>query len=268
MTFALYAEAQSISGYITDIDAKQPLKGVIVSVSGQNVNTESDSIGFWSLRIPAGTYSVRFQLLGYESIIVPDVSISAGKQRDLSVSMKESLTLLDEIVITPDARSYSTVSRLQINPAELSHIPGHANDPVRMLTAMPGINNTGDDRNDLVVRGNSAIGVLWRIEGLEVFNPNHYAFSGANGGSISLLNKDILGTSSFYSGAFPAEFGNVFSGVFDVNFREGNADKYEFSAEINNLDLSIVAEGPIPVKKRKSSCVASSELLTRRIFYC
>jgi hypothetical protein len=104
---------------------------------------------------------------------------------------------------------------------------------------MLGINNTGDDRNDLVVRGNSAIGVLWRIERIEVFNPNHYAFSGVNGGAVSLLNKDILGVSSFYSGAFPAEFGNVFSGVFDAGFREGNASKYEFSAEVTNLDVNL-----------------------------
>jgi hypothetical protein len=246
---ALSAQAQFINGYVTDADTKQPLKGVIVSVSGLNINTESDSIGFWSMQIPVGTYSVRFQLLGYESVIVSDISVSAGKQRDLSANMKESLTVLDEVVIIPDARSYGQISRLQINPAELSHIPGHANDPVRMLTAMPGINNTGDERNDLVVRGNSAIGVLWRIEGVEVFNPNHYALSGASGGAVSLLNKDILGVSSFYTGAFPAEFGNVFSGVFDVNFREGNANKYEFSADLNNMDLSVVAEGPIPVKK-------------------
>lgn len=254
LTFSV--RAQFINGYVTDIDTEQPLKSVIVSVFELNINAESDSIGFWSMQIPAGTYSVRFQLLGYESIIVSDISISAGKQRDLSVNMKESLTVLDEVVITPDARSYNTISRLQIKPSELSYIPGHANDPVRMLTAMPGINNTDDERNDLVVRGNSAIGMLWRIEGIEVFNPNHYTLSGANGGAISSLNRDILGTSYFYTGAFPTEFGNVFSGVFDVNFREGNASKYEFSADVNNMDLNVVVEGPIPLKKRKSSFVA------------
>jgi hypothetical protein len=264
LTFSV--RAQFINGYVTDIDTKQPLKSVIVSVFELNINAESDSIGFWSMQIPVGTYSVRFQLLGYESVIVSDISISAGKQRNLSINMKESLTVLEEIVITPDTRNCNTISRLQINPAELSYIPGHINDPVRMLTAMPGINNTNDERNDLVVRGNSAIGVLWRIEGIEVFNPNHYALSGANGGAVSMLNKDVLGVSSFYSGAFPAEFGNVFSGVFDVTFREGNANKYEFSADINNLDLNVIAEGPILLKKRKSSFVAGFRQSTIPVF--
>jgi hypothetical protein len=264
--FAFNAKAQYINGYITDIDTKQPLKDVSVSVSELNINVESDSIGFWNLPIPVGTYSVRFQLLGYESVIISDVSVSAGKQRNLSVNMNESLTMLDEVVITPDSRNYSKISRIQINSAELSHIPGNANDPVRMLTSMPGITNTGDERNDLIVRGNSSTGVLWRIEGIEVFNPNHYALSGTGGGAISLLNKDILGTSSFYSGAFPVEFGNVFSGVFDANFREGNANKYEFSADINNLDLNVVAEGPIPVKNRKSSFVAGFRQSTIPVF--
>jgi hypothetical protein len=266
MTVAVGVEAQYINGYVADSDTGQPLKGVAVSVIGTNVSAESDSIGFWRLPVPAGRYSVRLQLLGYKSVIVSDVSVSAGKQRDLSVSMKELLTVLDEIVITPDSRSYGAVSRMQINPAELSHIPGHAGDPIRMLTAMPGINNTGDDRNDLIVRGNSATGVLWRIEGVEVFNPSHYALSGSGGGTLSLLNKNVLGTSAFYAGAFPAEFGNVYSGVFDANFREGNAEKYEFSAEIHNLALNAVAEGPVPIRNRKSSFVAGFRQSTIPLF--
>jgi hypothetical protein len=124
LTFVLYANAQYINGYVIDTDIKQPLKGVVVSVL--NINAESDSIGFWRLQIeiPVGTYSVKFQFLGYESVIVSDVSISAGKQRNLFVNMKELLTELDEIIITPDSRNYGKISRMQINSAELSHIPG------------------------------------------------------------------------------------------------------------------------------------------------
>jgi hypothetical protein len=103
--FAISLKAQFINGYVTDIDTKQPLKGVIVSESGLNINVESDSIGFWSMQIPVGTYSVRFQLLRYESVLVSDVSVSAGKQRVLSVSMKESMTVLEEVVVTPDTRN-------------------------------------------------------------------------------------------------------------------------------------------------------------------
>jgi hypothetical protein len=266
LIFALCTKAQFINGYVINIDTKQPLEGVIVSVQGMNINAESDNTGFWSLQIPVGTYSLRFQLLGYESVIISDASVSAGKQHSLSVNMKELLAILDEVVVTSDSRNYSKISRMQINPATLSHIPGHANDPVRMLTSMPGVNNISDERNDLIVRGNSSIGTLWRIEGIEVFNPNHYALSGVNGGAISLLNKDILGPSSFYSGAFPVEFGNVFSGVFDVNFREGNAGKHEFLADINNLDLNIVAEGPIRIRNRKSSFVAGFRQSTIPVF--
>ncbi|MDR2467115.1 MAG: carboxypeptidase-like regulatory domain-containing protein [Prevotellaceae bacterium] len=254
---ALSVKAQHVCGHVIDGDTGRPLSGVAVSVPELNVLTENDSIGFWELKIPAGTYSVCFRLLGYETVVVPDVFVSSRKRRNLSVSMKESTTVLDEVTITSDTRDYGRISGIRINPSELAHIPGHANDPVRMLTLMPGINNTGDDRNDLVVRGNSSIGVLWRIEGIEVFNPNHYASSGASGGVVSSLNKDILGTSYFYTGAFPSEFGNVFSGVFDASFREGNANEYEFSAEASNLDVNLIVEGPVPTKNRKSSFVAA-----------
>jgi hypothetical protein len=118
------------------------------------------SIGFWELKISAGTYSVYFRLLGYESVVVPDVFVSSRKRRILPVSMKETMTVLEEVTITSDTRDYGRAGAIRINPSELSHIPGHANDPVRMLTSMPGINNTGT-------------GILWRIEGIEVFNPRN-----------------------------------------------------------------------------------------------
>ena len=251
------SNAQTVTGYVADIDTQRPLKGVIVLVDELNISTESDSTGFWRLNVPAGIYSVSFKLLGYELIKLSEVLILTGKQRILTVDMKESVTVLDEVTIMPDSRSSSKISRLEIKPSELLHIPGNANDPVRMLASMPGISNTGDDRNDLIVRGNTSVGVLWRIEGIEVFNPNHYSFSGSGGGAISLLNKDILGNSYFYTGAFPVEYGNVFSGVFDATFREGNVNKYEFSADVNNMDASVLVEGPISTGKNKSSFVAA-----------
>jgi hypothetical protein len=251
MLFLSAGYSQSLAGYVEDEDTHRPLRNVLIFVPELNSHTESDSLGFWSLNASAGKYTVEFHLTGYETLTMPEIFVLSGKRRTLSASMRESRYELDAAVVRPDDKSFGGISRLRINPSALSHIPGNVNDPARMLTSMPGINNASDDRNDLVVRGNTSVGVLWRIEGVEVFNPNHYASSGTTGGAISILNPDVLGASYFYTGAFPAEFGNVFSGVFDANFREGNAERFECSAEVSNLDLNLTAEGPI--RKRKSS---------------
>ena len=61
-------------------------------------------------------------------------------------------------------------------------------------------------RNEIVIRGNSPRGILWRLEGIEIPNPNHFGDFGSSGGAISMLSSSTLAQSDFYTGAFPAEF--------------------------------------------------------------
>ena len=73
-----------------------------------------------------------------------------------------------------------------------------------------------------MIRGNSPTGVLFRMEGIDIPNPNHFARFGTTGGPVSMLNNNVLANSDFFTGAFPAEYGNALAGVFDLRMRHGN----------------------------------------------
>jgi len=101
-----------------------------------------------------------------------------------------------------------------------------------------------------VVRGNSPTGVLWRIEGIPSPSPNHFATQGTTGGPVSALNTNALKTSDFYTGAFPAEYGNANAAVFDIQLRTGNSDKQEATVQLNLFSgLEAMIEGPLSNKK-------------------
>ncbi len=114
-----------------------------------------------------------------------------------------------------------------------------------------------------MVRGNSPTGVLWRLEGVPIPNPNHFSTLGTTGGPVSALNTNLLKNSDFITSAFPAEYGNALSGVFDVGFRSGNKDKYEFTAQLSAFSgFEGMAEGPIKGTKGGSFLVSYRHAFT------
>ena len=114
-----------------------------------------------------------------------------------------------------------------------------------MVSSFAGVNGDAQGNNDIVVRGNSPRGILWRLEGTEIPNPNHFANEGATGGPINALNSNMLGNSDFFTGAFAPEYGNALSGVFDMKLRNGNNEKREYSASLSVLGTDFTVEGPI-----------------------
>ena len=142
---------------------------------------------------------------------------------------------------------------------------GSRSDPARMASNFAGVQGADDSRNDIVVRGNSPLGVLWRINGIDVPNPNHFAVPGTTGGGVSMINSKAIDNSDFLTGAFPAEFGNSVAGVFDLKFRNGNNEKHEYSAQLGFLGTELAAEGPLS-KEKKSSYLFAYRYSTLQLF--
>lgn len=107
-----------------------------------------------------------------------------------------------------------------------------------------GVVYAGDSRNDIVIRGNSPMGLLWRLDGVEIPNPNHFAALGTTGGAISIINNNLLTNSDFFTGAFPAEYGNATDGVFDLKLRSGNNENREYVFQVGLNGFELGAEGP------------------------
>ncbi|MBN4073125.1 TonB-dependent receptor, partial [Crocinitomix catalasitica] len=222
------------------------------------VGVISDSSGRFELKkVPVGRQSFKVSFIGYEDYFLTEVPISSGRQLNFEIELKESLKTLNVIEVTVNKNdpinSMATVSARVFSIDETSRFAGSFNDPARMAQSFAGVSTTGDLTNELVIRGNSSRGVLWRIEGIEIPNPNHFrSGEGSTGGGISILSSNMLANSDFYTGAFPAEYGNATSGVFDMRLRKGNVQKREYSVELGVLGAEVSLEGPFSRKSKSS----------------
>jgi hypothetical protein len=255
---------QVVRGRVVDKDSRQPLVGVtlIVEESDPVIGTTTNGEGYFKFQeLEVGRYHFRVQYVGYENKVLPNVVVNAGKENVLHIELVESVVKLDEVVVSARAHKaealnkMSTVSARSFTVDETKRYAGGFNDPSRMAASFAGVSGNPSGDNDIVIRGNSPRGMLWRLEGVEIPNPNHFSEEGASGGPISILNTTTLGNSDFFTGAFPAEYGNAYSGVFDINMRTGNNEKREYSLQAGVLGTDVSMEGPFSSGSKSSYLV-------------
>lgn len=254
---------QTVRGKITDAASKAPVVGAAVVVVGSNPlnGTTTDNEGNFRLeKVSVGRTALRITYLGYEDIFAKDIIVNAGKEVVLDFPMTESFTKLSEVTVnykrTEDNKvtnnEMSTTSARPFSPAETLKYAGSLGDPSRMAANFAGVSGANDARNDIVVRGNSPASLLWRLDGVNIPNPNHFGSLGTSGGPVSMLNTNLLAKSDFMSGAFPAEYANALGSVFDLRLRKGNDEKHEFLTQIGFNGVEVGAEGPYSKKSKAS----------------
>ncbi|WP_245827115.1 TonB-dependent receptor [Reichenbachiella faecimaris] len=244
---------QTVRGVIEDQDTKMPLIGATIQIIGSDplVGTISDMEGHFRIEnVPVGRVSLKINFIGFEERIIPNLLVNSAKEVVLQVLLVESVDNLDEVVITAKKNKaevlneMSLVSARSFSVEETKRFAGSFADPARMVSSFAGVTNQPEGNNDIIVRGNSPRGILWRLEGIEIPNPNHFANEGATGGPINALNGNMLSDSDFMSGAFSPEYGNALSGVFDMKLKKGNNETREYTATASTLGLDFAAEGP------------------------
>ena len=252
---------QVVRGKITDADTKTPILGAVVLIEsgGETLSGVSNIEGDYRItEVPIGRVDINIMFSGYEDKNLHDIIISSGKEKILDVELTESIQIIDAVKITVEMKKnevdneMATSSARTFSVEETKRYAGSFNDPARMVSAFAGVTPNASGDNDIVVRGNSSRGILWRLEGIEIPNPNHFGSEGATGGPINALNSTMLSNSEFYSGAFAPEYGNAFSGVFDMKLRKGNNEKRETSIGIGILGLDATTEGPLSKNSKGS----------------
>lgn len=253
---------QNIRGKVVELETKKPLEGAFITIFYEDKTTGgvTDSSGqFYITDVPVGRIGVVVQMIGYEDVTRSQVDLRSAKELVLDIEMQEALTTFKAVVIDrkkenkAPTNEMATVSARAFTVEETSRYAASAFDPARMAQNFAGVTSGGEDLyNEIVVRGNSPKGVLWRLEGIEIANPNHFAVGGGQGGAISMLSSTTLNNSDFYTGAFPAEYGNALSGIFDLKLRKGNNQKRESSFMIGALGLEVGTEGPFAKNKQAS----------------
>lgn len=244
---------QRVTGVIVDAESRISLPGAFVQlvtlpdIQGVSAN----SSGRFSLMVPPGRHTLKVSFVGYATRIIKDIQVGTGKEINMTIELSEELHQTGEIAVIGRTgrriNSMAAVSTRTLTSQDASRYAGGFYDPLRMVANFPGIaSGNNDDNNEIVIRGNSPRGLLWRLEGIEIPNPNHLANGqGGSGGAFSVISTNSLSGFDFFSGAFPSEYGNAYSGVMDLNLRNGNAMKPEYSLGISVVGAEASAEGPL-----------------------
>jgi hypothetical protein len=262
---ASYAQdiTQNIRGKVVDSESKYALVGSkirIISITSTTYGAVCDDNGEFTLaNIPIGKHILEITSLGYATREIA-VTLTSGKELILTIDLEEEGITGDEVIVTGRKKGeilnkMATVSAQSFSVEETNRYAGSRGDPARMMANYAGATGTDDSRNDLVIRGNSPLGIVYRIEGVSIPNPNHFAVAGATGGPVSILNNKFLDNSDFFMSAFPAEYGNSTSGVFDLRVRSGNNQNHEFTGQFGFLGTEVLFEGPLSKKTKASYLV-------------
>lgn len=273
LTNLLFSQnTQTIRGVVLDGDIKTGLPYANVYIlDSLNIGTSTDSIGKFELNnVPIGRHLLVISYTGYKTVNLP-ILVNSGKSNYVEVEIIPDFNALSEIVIKASSfnkrksiNKVATTSVRAFSIEETEKYAGSLGDPARMAQNFAGVSSAGDSRNDIIIRGNSPFGLLWRIDGIEVTNPNHFGAKGSTGGPITILNNNLLTNSDFFTSAFPAEYGNAFSGVFDLKMRKGNTNKFEKTFQIGWNGIEFGLEGPIT--QDKSSFIIAYRYSNLKLF--
>ena len=253
---------QQIKGIVIDSDTRQPLWGANVLIINSNPlkGSTTDEQGRFKIEnVEIGRKSIKISYIGYEEKVIPEILVGSGKEINLTIEIKEKIISAKEVVIsagrerTQPINAMAGVSFRVFSVDDASRYAGGLSDPSRMASAFAGVNAADDENNEIIIRGNSPRGILWKLEGVEIPNPNHFRDGeGASGGGVSILSNNMMSNSDFFTGAFPAEYGNASSGVFDIRLRTGNTNKREYSFQLGVVGAEASIEGPF-VKGKQAS---------------
>jgi hypothetical protein len=244
---------QTIRGTVIDKVSQSPMPGAVVMLLNTTPakGTTTDANGKFILNnVPVGKQGIRITYIGYKESALPNITVNSGKEVVLTIQMEENIVQAEEVVVRAKVEKnkplneMSTVSTRTFSVEETQKFAAAINDPARMATSFAGVVAADDGNNTISIRGNSPNGLLWRMEGVDIPNPNHFSNAGTSGGGISILSAQLLGNSDFMTGAFASEYGNALSGVFDLKLRKGNNQKREYTLQAGVLGLDVATEGP------------------------
>ncbi len=245
---------QTIYGTVVDKDTREPLYGATISIIGSDpiIGTTTDFDGNYELKdVPVGRVQLECSYIGYSNYLSDPFLLNSAKAAAVPFELIEAAFTTETVVVTAKKfgneplNEVSILSARSFSVEETQRYAASANDPGRMVQGFPGVQPSRDNRSDIVIRGNSGIGMLWRLEGVDIPNPNHFARKGNSGGGITIFSVSMLSNSDFSTAAFPSEYGNATSGVFDIKFRKGNNRERHHTFRAGLLGLDYSTEGPI-----------------------
>jgi hypothetical protein len=259
-TIQAQTPTQTIRGTVSDAATAQTLVGATVEViASQQLGVTDQKGAFRLTEVPVGRQVVQISYVGYESILLP-ILLESGRETVLNIELSTASSGLDTVVVrSPRASAVQPLSAQTITIEETFRYPATFYDPARMMALYPGVVNVNNQGNAISVRGNSPNFNQWRLEGVEIVNPNHTPNAGTfsdritqSAGGVNILSAQLLDYSTFLTSAYQAQYGNALGGILDMRLRDGNAEQHEFVGQIGLIGIDVAAEGPLSRKSGAS----------------
>ncbi|SEJ15505.1 CarboxypepD_reg-like domain-containing protein [Dyadobacter sp. SG02] len=261
-TSLLYAQefTSVVRGSVKDADTGLPLARATVQLDDKG--TATDDAGLFRFEgAGVGRHVLKVSFVGYQTLVVSEILLESGKENVQEIRLSATGRQLQEATVSgsrpPAFNSVQAITAEQTLRYAATYL-----DPARVATSFAGVAAANDQANGLVVRGNSPNSMQWRLEGVEIVNPNHLSNAGtfsdrptSTGGGVNILSTQLMGTSYFMSGPFPAQYGNATGAILDMNLRKGNDERTEFTGQASLIGLDIAAEGRLSKKSKASYLV-------------
>ena len=268
LVFSPRSFAQTLRGIVRDAARGNVLPGAQVNLSAMSDTVRrsvaTDASGqyiFQNLR--PGYYRLEVSHDGFRPMVLREISVAGGKETLLDIAYDQNVGLpLLTVVNASSRRPPQPLSEIPLTREQTLRFPATFFDPARLAMAYPGVMNNDDQANGLAIRGNSPASLRWRLEGVDIVNPNHLTNAGtfsdrptAAAGGVLMFSAQLLDNSSLLTGSFPAGYGDALGGVMDMNLRNGNDRRHEFTAQAGLIGLDLAAEGPLAKEGKNSYLV-------------
>jgi hypothetical protein len=250
---ALAQSRFTISGTVQDATSGENLTGATVRVRElPGVGTGANAYGFYTLTVPAGTYTLEASFVGFAS---QPRTLTIGASQRIDFKLKPSGNDLNEVVVTGRSAD-ANISKAQmgvesLDLKQIAKVPVlfGEKDVIKTLTLLPGIKSAGEGSSGFSVRGGAVDQNLILLDEAPVYNASHLL------GFFSTFNSDAIKDLTVFKGGMPAQYGGRLSSVVDIKMKDGNNQQLHGSGGIGLIASRLALEGPIV--KDKGSLVTA-----------
>ncbi|MEE9465485.1 MAG: TonB-dependent receptor, partial [Candidatus Neomarinimicrobiota bacterium] len=231
-----------IRGQVIDSESGKPLRGVNVFLTDSYQGAATDQMGRFEItRVEPGEHTIQAMMMGYLPGVVELVSYNGFDPVEVQIALEPTVIALSELVITAGQFSLMEdipVARLALRAENVRTFPQLGEDIYRAVSRLPGI-TSNDFAAGFYVRGGENEQVLLLLDGMEIYRPFHMQ---EVDGFMSIIDVESIRGVDLITGAFPAQYGNRLSGVFNLKTISAQPNKKRTSVAISFLNARLLTE--------------------------
>lgn len=261
-TKSLYAQAGRLQVLVRDAASLEPLSGaeVLLAHSQPPRGSLSNAKGLADLSIGHRKhFEVWVFYQGYSPTMLKELQIPPGgllQVEALMQSVSDTIAAVEVMAAKKRGAAHNPwiqMSARGLNLEKTKRLAAGLGDPARTVLSLPGVIGANDEGNELIIRGNGPRQLQWRLQGLDIPNPNHFVNGpGSSGGAVLMLSGASLASADFISGNYPAEYGQALAGVIDMQLAEGNVHEHQYELSAGLMGFTAMAQGPLSKSIRSS----------------